>query len=71
MNELNHFGELRLEFLKTRRPDLLRVMERGGMLERHLLRLQRSAEIELEQLVFAGMVEEKAEAYVRQEYIEV
>ncbi len=69
MEHLNRFGKLRLDYLQTRKPQMLRSMEKGGLLVRHLLTSQKNAHWEWEQLVFAGMDEAAAEALVLQEYI--
>jgi hypothetical protein len=69
MNKLNRYGQMRLEFLRTCRPELLQRYEGSGTLFDHLLTSQRHIAWELEQLLFAGLDEETAERYVIEEYI--
>lgn len=64
MDKLNRFGRIRLDYLRTCRPDLLLRLEREGSLHDHLLTSQRNVEWELGQLVSAGMEEETAEHYL-------
>lgn len=69
MNQLTRFAKLRLDYLETRKPQLLNSMKQEGLLEAHLRNSQQYAKWELEQLVFAGMDEEAAEHLVLQEFI--
>ena len=69
MEQLNRFGRMRLDYLKTCRPELLLRFENEGRLQEHLLTLQRHVEWELGQLIAAGMEEETAEFYVLQEFL--
>ncbi|BCR06813.1 hypothetical protein DESUT3_38820 [Desulfuromonas versatilis] len=69
MENLNHFGMMRLTYLQTRKPRLLLSMKRSGVLEKHLLNAQKSAAWEWEQLIFAGMEQEAADQFVLNEYI--
>ena len=69
MEQLNRFGRMRLDYLKTCRPELLLRIENEGRLQEHLLALQRHVEWELGQLIAAGMEEETAEFYVLQEFL--
>jgi hypothetical protein len=69
MEQLNRFGRMRLDYLKTCRPELLLRIENEGRLQEHLLALRRHVEWELGQLIAAGMEEETAEFYVLQEFL--
>ncbi|OHB29198.1 MAG: hypothetical protein A2X84_05940 [Desulfuromonadaceae bacterium GWC2_58_13] len=69
MKHLTRFGILRLQFLQSCKPELLQEMQHAGALEDHLVSSQRSAEWELDQLIFAGMEEEEAELFILNEYI--
>lgn len=69
MEELNRFGRMRLDYLATCRPELLRRIEGEGRLREYLLTLQRHVEWELGQMLAAGLEEETAEFYLRQEYL--
>jgi hypothetical protein len=70
MRELNRYGFLRLQFLKTVKTDLLEKMRNAGTLETHLMESQRLAQLEFEQMVFAGVNEAKADRLVLEEYIQ-
>ncbi|AMV73686.1 hypothetical protein JCM30471_21050 [Desulfuromonas carbonis] len=69
MDQLNRFGRMRLDYLTTCRPDLLLRIEREGRLQEHLLALQRHIDWELEQMMAAGLEEEKAESYLLGEFL--
>ena len=62
--QLNRFGRLRLTHLENQRQGLLKHMEEEGLLEAHLLAVQRRAYMEYEQLLMAGMEEQAAEAFI-------
>jgi len=64
MNRLNHFGRIRLDYLRTCRPRLLQRLIRENSLQAHLLASQRNVEWELGQLTAAGMDAETAESYL-------
>ena len=69
MEQLNRFGRMRLDYLKTCRPELLVRIEGEGRLQEHLLTLQKHVEWEWGQLVAAGLEEETAEYYVLREFL--
>lgn len=69
MNHLDRFGKLRLEYLQTRQPRQFSWLKNSELLEEHLLRWQKHAKWEFEQLVSAGMDDESAEHLVLREYI--
>jgi len=69
MEQLNRFGRMRLDYLKTCRPELLLRIEGAGRLQEHLLALQKHVEWELGQLMAAGLEEETAEFYVLREFL--
>jgi hypothetical protein len=70
MDKLNRYGRMRLDYLRRSQPELLERIERNGTLFNHLLASQRRLELELEQLVYAGVEEDAAEGYVIQEFIQ-
>jgi hypothetical protein len=69
MEQLNRFGRMRLDYLKTCRPELLLRIEGEGRLQEYLLALQKHVEWELGQLMAAGLEEETAEFYVLREFL--
>jgi hypothetical protein len=69
MNHINRYGLLRLQFLKARKPHLLADIEKHQQLENHLMDLQYQVEMELGQLIFAGLEDDWAEQYVLREFI--
>ena len=69
MDRINRYGLLRLQYLKTRRPHQLADIERRKLLEKHLLDCQYQVELELGQLISAGLEDDKAEQYVLDEFI--
>ena len=69
MEQLNRFGRMRLDYLRTCRPELLLRIEGEGRLQEHLLALQKHVEWELGQLIAAGLEEDTAEFYVLREFL--
>jgi len=69
MKNLNRYGLLRLQYLKTFHPSVLQILQNRNELETHLLDFQRQFEMELDQLFFAGLEEYEAERYVLAEYL--
>ena len=70
MNELNRYGQMRLDYLTSRRPQLLERIECNGSLLSHLITFQRTVAWELGQMISAGVEEDAAERYVIREYIQ-
>lgn len=70
MTGLNKFGEQRLEYLRSGKPQLLKELKDDGILEKHLLHAQRRAVWQVDQLVMAGMEECEAEEMVLREVIQ-
>lgn len=69
MKQLNRYGLLRLQYLKSFHPRILQELQNLDSLENHLLDFQRQVELEIEQLVFAGMEDHEAERHVIEEYL--
>ncbi|MEZ4601724.1 MAG: hypothetical protein R2940_18190 [Syntrophotaleaceae bacterium] len=69
MEQINRYGLLRLQYLKAFQPQLLSDLNNRQCLEDHLLDFQRQMEMEVGQLVFAGLEDEEAERYVIEEYL--
>jgi hypothetical protein len=69
MEQINRYGLLQLQYLKAFQPQLLTELKNRQCLEDHLLEFQRRVEMEVGQLVFAGLEDEEAERYVIEEYL--
>jgi hypothetical protein len=70
MTFLNKFGMQRLEYLRSRQPQILTSLENEGILEIHLLYAQKRADWQMAHLVMAGMKEFEAEEIVLREIIQ-
>jgi len=61
MASINKFGKKRLEYLKSRHPQVLRKLREHGILESHLLYTQARAVRHMDRLMSAGFDEFEAE----------
>lgn len=69
MRNLDKFGTERLVYLKRQKPQVFKELQDDGILEKHLLHVQRRAVWQVDHLVMAGMEEFEAEEIVLREII--